>query len=290
MFSPWMLAGWLSTAVAGDDPWIAPPQTTNVYVASVGERFANFVGTDLTPKAVQSPIYNVGGKVYVRHGLGSNMDFSIDAPFSRAWASGGTSSGLYQPTMGVGLLQAELRRRWLGQDAPLSASTRLAVRSGVLHQSPRGRLTNLGEGTTDVGVGVGVGRLSIAGRSFVTLDAGATYWYRSALEDDVPADEVTWSSNLTFSTSSKFGFGFASSGLHRLGGQDLGAVSVVDADNQWAALNAQQIKVGGRLSLYSSERFPSMSLSVLRAVWARNNPIDTTVVEIGMGWDIRRNN
>ena len=85
-----------------------------------------------------------------------------------------------------------------------------------------------------------------------------------------------------------FGVGLSAGGIHRLGGQALGAVSVDDPADQWAALQAQQIKVGARVMLYSTDRRPALSLAVLRAVWAQNNPVDTTRIELGVGWDLRR--
>jgi hypothetical protein len=122
------------------------------------------------------------------------------------------------------------------------------------------------------------------------VDLGATYWLRAPLQpdDDIPADEVSWAANALVSPSSSLGIGATVSGQHRLGGQTLGAVTVDDPDDQWAALQAQQIKVGGRIMLYSTAHRPALSLAVLRAVWARNNPIDTTLVELGVGWDLRR--
>ena len=284
----WLLVP-TGTAIAGDDPWIAPQHTTNVYVATLGERFEDFVGASGDTMSIDAPIVSLGGKVYIRHGLGRQMDVSLDVPVARTWSPGSQQTGLYSTTLGVGLMQAELRRQWLGGDVPVGVSSRLAVRSGVLHRGSRGRLTNLGEGSTDVGIGVGVGQISLLGGAFLTMDAGASYWYRFALESgDVPGDEITWSGNVLLTATDKVGVGLATSGLHRLGGQNLGAVSVQDSDNQWAALNAQQIKAGGRLSIYSSSRRPSVSVYFLHSVWARNNPVDTALVEVGLGWDIRR--
>ena len=275
----------MGSADAGDDPWIAPTKTTNFFVAVSGEQFQDFVAEQGDLKPGDHPIRTAGGKLYIRHSLGKNSDLTLDLPVVTSWSSGPNPSGLYAQTTGVGLLQAELRRRWLE-----TISTRAVVRTGALHQSTRGRLTNLSEGTTDLGFGIGTGGVFPGQKRFYTFDLGGSYWLRFPIQsgDEIPADEVSWTTNMLVSPSSNMGIGAAASGHHRLGGQSLGAVAVSNPDNQWAALEAQQIKVGGRIMLYSTDDHPAICLSVLRAVWARNNPIDTTLVEFGIGWDMRR--
>ena len=275
----------MRAANAGDDPWIAPEKTTNFFVAVSGEQFQDFVATQGNTMSGDHPIRTLGGKVYIRHGLGADSDLTLDLPFVTTWSSGPSQSEMYAPTTGIGLLQAEVRHRWLD-----AFSTRAVLRTGVLHQDSRGRLTNLSEGTTDVGLGLGTGGIFPGTRRFYTVDMGATYWLRFPIQsgDDIPADEVSWTSNVLVSPSSSLGIGATVSGQHRLDGQTLGSVTVSNPDNQWAALHAQQIKVGGRIMLYSTDSRPALSLAVLRAVWARNNPIDTTLVELGVGWDLRR--
>lgn len=272
-------------ATAGDDPWIAPAKTTNFFVAVSGEQFKDFVATEGNTISGDHPIRSMGGKLYIRHGLGADSDLTLDIPLVSTWSAGPSQGELYARTTGLGLLQAELRHRWLD-----AVSTRAVLRTGALHQSSRGRLTNLSEGTTDLGFGIGTGTVVPGTKRFYTLDLGASYWFRFPIQpgEDIPADEISWSSNVMVSPSSSMGIGATLSGQHRLDGQTLGAVTVANPDDQWAALQAQQIKVGGRLMLYSTERRPAFSLSVLRAVWSRNNPIDTTLVELGVGWDLGR--
>lgn len=275
----------MGVASAGDDPWIAPAQTTNFFVAASSEQFQDFVATKGKTIPGDHPIRTVGGKLYIRHGLGGNSDLTLDLPVASTWSSGPSQGEMFAQTTGFGLIQAELRHRWWD-----AVSTRAVLRTGVLHQSSRGRLTNLSEGTTDLGFGLGTGGVFPGTRRFYTVDMGATYWLRFPLQSgsDIPADEISWSSNLLVSPSSHMGIGVAVNGQHRLDGQTLGNVTVANPDDQWAALQAQQIKVGGRIMLYSTDQHPALSLTVLRAVWARNNPIDTTLIELGVGWDLRR--
>ena len=275
----------MGSANAGDDPWIAPAKTTNFFVAVSGEQFQDFVADKGESKPGEYPIRTVGGKLYIRHSLGENSDLTLDLPFVTSWSSSPNPTGIYTQTTGIGLIQAELRHRWLE-----AISTRAVVRTGALHQSSRGRLTNLSEGTTDLGLGLGTGGVIPGNRQFYTIDLGGSYWFRFPIQagDEIPADEVSWTANILVSPNSNMGIGAAVSGHHRLGGQSLGAVVVNNPADQWAALEAQQIKVGGRMMLYSTDDHPALCLTVLRAVWSRNNPIDTTLVEFGVGWDLRR--
>jgi len=281
----------VSGALAGEDPWVAPASTTNLFVALTGSRYQEFVGSSDQSMSLDSPVLGLGGKLYLRHGLGKRMDITVDVPVASNRAPDTDGTGMFEPTTGVGDVQLDVRRQWLSASEN-GLATRLAVRSGLLHHDTRGRLTNLGEGTTDMGAGVGFGSMAPVGPTFVTLDAGGTYWYRFPLESSgdgpIPASEVTWSTNAVLTPSSLMGLGVTASGLHRLGGQELGAQDVADPDDRWAALQAQQVKVGGRVALYATEKRPSISIAVLRAVWARNNPTDSTLVEVGVGWDLGR--
>jgi hypothetical protein len=280
-----LLVQLMGAAIAGDDPWIAPAKTTNFFVAVSGEQFKDFVAAEGNTIPGDDPIRSVGGKIYIRHGLGADSDLTLDIPLVSTWSSGPSLGEMYARTTGIGLLQAELRHRWLD-----AVSTRAVLRTGALHQRSRGRLTNLSEGTTDLGFGIGTGAVFPGARHFYTVDLGASYWLRFPVQsgNDIPADEVSWSSNVLVSPTRSLGIGATVSGHHRLDGQNLGDITVSNPDDQWAALQAQQIKVGARLMLYSTEHRPAFSIAVLRAVWARNNPIDTTLVELGVGWDMRR--
>jgi len=286
-----ILVAMMSGAMAGEDPWIAPSKTTNLFMAMTGTRFQEFVSTSDEPMSLDAPIVGIGGKLYLRRGLGNRMDVSLDVPVSANRAPDTDGAGMYESTTGVGNVQLDVRKQWLSSSEN-GFSSRIAARSGRLHQSSRGRLTNLGEGSTDLGAGLGIGGMSPLGPTFITLDAGGTYWYRFPLstssDGSVPADEITWSANAVLTPISAMGVGIATSGLHRLGGQNLGETDVDDPDDRWAALKVQQIKVGGRVALYASDNRPSFSIAFMRAVWAQNNPVDSTLLELGVGWDLGR--
>ena len=72
-------------ASAGDDPWIAPAKTTNFFIAFSGEQFQDFVSTQGNTIPGSGPIRTLGGKVYIRHGLGADSDLTLDLPFVSTW-------------------------------------------------------------------------------------------------------------------------------------------------------------------------------------------------------------
>ncbi len=93
----------------------------------------------------------------------------------------------------------------------------------------------------------------------------------------------------TLALTPHVGLGVSADGFWRLWGEEL-VMSQLAAygDDRWAALAAAQVKVGGRIIIYPGERRPYLQFSGMRAVWARNNPLDTTLVEVAMGMDIGR--
>ena len=54
-------------------------------------------------------------------------------------------------------------------------------------------------------------------------------------------------------------------------------------ENVWSSLEAAQIQAGGKLGVYS-EWGSTFSVAVLRTVYAVNNPSDTLIITMGMGW------
>jgi hypothetical protein len=93
---------------------------------------------------------------------------------------------------------------------------------------------------------------------------------------------VTFDVNVGYSFHPSFGFGATVEGIQRLGGEDYPATTS-DSDDKWAALNITQIKAGGRLSYYATEKL-TLDLIGLSSVFAINNPTDEVYVGLGLNY------
>ncbi len=293
-----MLCSSPSVALAGAGPWTLQPGEHNLYVGGDYFQYGSFVGTD-GATALSTRITSAGGTAVWTFGMAYGLEGEVkltyeaarvtrpDAPF----CLGPDVPGDWcDPTHGLGDLAARFKWRFLdeGFNSPISVAIDLGMRSGEGHANRRARLTALGDGTTDLSAGVSLGRTATLGRSgWYQLSGDVGYWYRlpNIVEDGVkvPADEISGELALLASLHPRFGIGPSVAGFSRLGGVDLGQQgSYADADS-WSRLDSAQLKIGGKLGLYSLDNGPTISISVLRTVLARNNPSDTLALSMGIG-------
>lgn len=288
----------LSTvAMAGDGPWTLNPGEDSVFLGVNTFRYADFDDGTGSFRTLGDGVTATGAVGVLTTGLSDGIEAEFVVPYERVRVNDRASDScaaqpkdFCRPTAGLGDLSATVKFRLLNEAwrSPVTVSTALGARSGELYSEHRSRLTTLGDGQTDVGAGLSLGRSDRLGsRGWYRLGAWGWYWYRfphagTTWSNKVPADEVQYSAEATISLHPKFGFGPAVYGFHRLGGVDL-----VDTDfgseNVWSTLHAAQIQVGGKVGLYT-ESNRSYALAVTKTVWARNNPIDTLVITAGVGW------
>ena len=285
------------SALASEGPWTAREGTHNIYAGVFVEQFECFESEGKNdPKCgsglpVSSPVRQVGLKVFYRYGIDSQWDVAIAAPFSRSSMAGDPEGEAQEPTTGVGLIETRVRRR-LGSTGGVDWSTSLGLRSGALHKDTRDRLTNLGEGTTDLFGTLSMGSTGLLGPRFYTTSIDLTYYYRFPLQVDdtlgkIPGDEARASAVFDYAVSSRFGLGVGVDGFHRLSGADLNFAEIASyGDDRWAALQASQVKAGARFMLYPHGSMPYLQVSAQRVVWAKNNPTDATFIEVAMGTDL----
>ena len=176
--------------------------------------------------------------------------------------------------------------------APVSLALGVEFRYGAFTSETRARLTNAGEGTTDLGPFVSVGRIGSLGGSSVLAGHLTSGWrYRFPTTRDfpdpeqgtrsAPLPEIWLDTELRAGPSPSFSLGPQASLLHR-DGLDYGDVDATDPD--WlAALGITNVRVGG-VAVLDDGKSLSLSLSVLGTAFARNNPTDTLSVNVGVAW------
>jgi hypothetical protein len=288
----------LSTAsvLASEGPWTTPTSVHNLYLGLFREQFRCFeaMGKESSECGsglpVPSAVQQAGIKIFYRYGIDRNWDFAVAAPFGKSQMAEPSGQPVQAPTTGVGLVESRIRRR-LGSTGPMDWSASAGVRSGALHRETRGRITNLGEGTTDFAGTVSTGSTGLLGPRFYTASWDATYYYRLPLQVDdelggIPGDELRLSSVFDYAFSSRMGLGVSVDGFHRLTGAELDFGKIAEyGDDRWAALAASQVKVGGRIMMYPQGAMPYLQLGAQRVVWAKNNPTDSLFIEVAMGRD-----
>ena len=282
-------------AVAGSGPWTLSPGEHNVYVGADYFRYQRFNG--VSPGIELSSGLTAAGLTGV---WTTGLAYGLEAEFKLAFESvrvndartclQGTPSDFCEPTAGIGDLAARVKWRAVDEayGAPLSVALHLSARSGEAYAGRRGRLTTLGDGQTDAGAGASVGRTDTLGKGWYMASVDATYWYRfpNVVEAGrkVPTDEISADADVLVSLHPRFGIGPSVSFFTRTGGVDFvpATTDFFDPD-LFNRLDASQLKVGGKLGIYSVDNGPTVSVAALWTVAARNNPSDTFALSVGVG-------
>jgi hypothetical protein len=296
---------WLGIAQAGSGPWIVGEGATSLYFGGESEQFHTLrydAGDDGTLE-VGEGITKFGLKAIATVGLGPRIDLQFVLPWynvqaKRPDAELCTVLGLSAcaTTRGIGLLEARGKGLLLDEffGAPVSVATGFELRIGQFTLPTRERLTNLGVGTTDVGVFASIGRSGGLGNGTWSAYLEGIGRYRVPTTQHyphntgtraVPGSEVEASTQILVGPSPRFSIGPVVYALYRPEGREFEALDLTDPD-RFAALRIGNVRVGG-VAVVRSQGDVSASISVLRTVYAYNNPNDNFLVSIGMQVDTR---
>lgn len=230
--------------------------------------------------SIPNPVQRAISQTSLGYGVSQNLDIQLTLPVLHSMF------GDSEPVSGVGFAELSSKIMLLQEGtSPITLSFKPAIRIGSFHASSRGKFHNIGEGTIDLGAGIALGRFEYLDMGFYWFDAGIRYWYRIPSSFDLsvpPAPDVTFDLNVGYSFHPSFGLGITAEGIQRLGGQDY-PTTTVDDDDQWAALQITQLKAGGRLSYYATEKI-TIDLIGLVSVFAINNPTDEVYVGLGLNY------
>ena len=285
-------------ARAGDGPWTLGERDRNVYLGVDYFRYANYRDGDGDSVPLSSGLTAAGVTVVATLGLAPGFEAELKVPYESVRVNRSEDDSICQspprkqwcaPSEGIGDVALQLKARIIEERFvnPVSASVFLGVRTGEAYSSERGRLTTLGDGQTDLGGGATVGKAGSLGQGWYRTAVTGAYWYRFANFElkgsKVPADEVSFSITSTLAPWNRFGLGPVLYGFQRLDGVDMSELDPSHQDG-WASLKAGQIQVGGELGVYARRGGPTVTFAVLNTIYARNNPADTLVVSMGIGW------
>lgn len=286
----------IPSAWAGGGPWTLPGGAQNLYVGLSQSRFSTLQGDEDVQELgeIQGTTLMAIGTI----GLLEGLEVELSLPWQRTLQMDQASSVCLSKarprdycasSTGIGPLQATVKGRILDEGAlrPVTVSLAAVLRNGTPTADLRQRLTAIGDGQTDVGAMASLGRTgSLQNNGWYSAAATLGYWYRLPLPTDggdkVPADQVEYAARALVAPVRRVGLGPVVAGFHRLGGIEFSELSPSDP-NGFPALQAAQLKLGGEL-LVSGDAGVSLSISALQALWARNNPRDTRVISMGLGW------
>lgn len=286
----WLLA--LASALAGDGPWTLDPREHNVFVGMDFYQYAAFDAGSGVPRELASPVTASALTGVWTAGLREGVELEVKLPYERARVqdpeacrAAAPVSGWCRTTAGLGDVGGQLKMRVLNElyGLPLTLSLSGGIRTGETYADTRHRLTTLGDGQTDLGAGLSLGRTDVLGAGWYRVSLDAWYWYRFPSAGHDLGDEISASMSGLVAILPSFGFGPAMHGFWRPSGVSLGQADFTDPD-VWSTLAARQVKVGAKLGVFGSQGAPTFSLTVLRTVSAQNNPTDSLVVSAGVGW------
>lgn len=283
-----------SIAHAGDGPWTLAPGDDSLYLGVAWFQYGTFDAGGGSAQTLSEGVSAFNAHAVWTTGLADGLELELVLPWETARVNDPTmaicadAGDFCKTTSGLGDVSAALKLRLVDElyGSPVTIAAAAGARTGEAYADERDRLTTLGDGTTDFGAGLSLGRTDVLGaRGWYRAGVWGWYWRRMPNthfeEAKVPADDLSFTAEATVSPHPRFGVGPALQGFQRLGGVDLNEAR--PASDPWGALAAAQIQAGGKLGVYS-EGGVSLSVGVLRTVYARNNPTDTVVVTAGLGW------
>lgn len=293
-----LLAG---AALAGSGPWTLPAGHQNVFVGGDYGAFRNIANGSGGSARLGSALRHVQLHGVYTVGLVEGFDVEVLLPYERAWATAPETGFCVEDrpgdwcdtTQGLGDASLMMRLRLLdeGSYRPITASVRIMARTGAGYASQRSRLTTLGDGQTDVGAGLAVGRTGASGGGrWYRVSAASSYWYRFGVGrldgKKIPADEISFGLDVIGSPVRWFGLGGSIGGFTRLGGVAL-TEAEIGSPNAWVSLDAAQVMAGPELAFYTDNGWTFYGTARFTLA-SRSSPRDLTMGSVGIGRYIRR--
>jgi hypothetical protein len=294
-------------AAAGSGPWVVGTGSRDIFVALESQRLTEL---EIQTGANKSEVIDVGeglstlgAKAIVTYGLRPRMDLSVSLPWYRVQANRADHElcdalglGACRTTQGIGLIEVSGKGLLLDElyGSPLSLSIGGQARMGSFTAPERARITNIGEGTFDIGPTMAIGRSVSTGGGYSSIMVEGGYRYRFSNTDSypgfkggAPSGEAFGNSYILWAPSNWLAMGPMASGLWRPDGLDWYEIDLGDID-RFSVLRISSVMVGGMVTVRTPNLTESSSdnlaviFSVLRTVAERNNPTDVTVFSVGL--------
>jgi len=301
MLSPLLVP---ATAAAGTGPWVVGSGQASLYVGVESQRLtrlATIVDGKRDVVDVGQGVSSFGVKGIASLGITDRVEVEAGLPWWTVRANrpdepicAALGLNACDDVRTVGVLAVRTKALVLDEyfGAPLSLSLGAELRYGDFTANTRERITNVGEGTTDLGPTVAVGRVgSLGGDSFFStyLEAGWRYRFPTTRAyPDAPTGQTrapqpeTWAlTEFLAGPTPWFSLGPSASFLTRAG-LDWGEIDLNDPD-RLAALGVTSVRAGGTLVVRNQSNL-ALSASLLTVLHARNNPTDVISMNLGVSF------
>ena len=283
---------------AASGPWVLSPRDASIYAGTEFQRIGHLALDNGSfadePITVDSGISKFAVQGYVSYGIIPRVQIALSVPFQDVHANRTdgpvcTSFGLQACSRTTGFGLVDLRVQGLILDefygAPVSLAVGAELRQGAHTATERARITNLGEGTTDTGGYLSLGRTGPVGEAGTWsgyVEMGGVYRFPNVLTDGAPTpgSEFTGDAEVLIGFSRAVSVGGTVSAFWRPFGVNISEVDLADID-RFSSLRVLSLRPGLKLMLRSSENVV-FSASVLGTLYAENNPSDLLGVSAGM--------
>jgi hypothetical protein len=285
-------------ATAGTGPWTLPEGDLSVYAGAEYQRIGKLAvsGGSWDPEAVvdvDEGIEKAGAQLIVGYGVRDRIDVQLQVPYLYVTANrtdGALCTTVGQrgcdTTDGLGVIGVRVKGLVIDEliGAPVSVAIGGDLRIGQHTSDTRARITNLGEGTTDLGGFASVGRSGALGEGYWSsyLEVGGVYRFPNTDAGGAPVPGSEMHADLEWLGGARpaWAIGPAITMLWRPEGVDFEQLDAADPD-RFAALNVLNVRAGGKLIVRSSKR-TSLALAVFGTAFAKNNPADQVIVTAGL--------
>ncbi len=292
-----MLLALLATASAGTGPWTLPEGDVSVYAGAEYQRISRLATStgswsdDVID--VDEGLEKAGGQLIVGYGVRDHVDIELQVPYYVVTANRTdgplcTSIGLRgcDTTQGIGIVTTRVKGLLVDEllGAPLSLAAGGELRLGQATSATRARVTNLGEGTADLGAFVSAGRSGGLGQGYWSgyTEVSGRYRFPNTDADGtaVPGAELSVDLEWLGGLRPAWAIGPAVNLLWRPSGVDIEQLDAADPD-RFAELRVLNVRAGGKLIIRSSAR-TSLAFAVFGTPYAVNNPADQLIVTAGL--------
>lgn len=290
-------------AYAGSGPWVVGDGEYSVFVGGEAQQLGRLDTRDGAGGNqvvdVDEGLSTVGAKAIVTVGAQGRFEAELGVPVYRVHANRVdgpvcTSLGLQAcaTTAGVGVITVRGKGTVLDQiyGDPVTWAVGGDLRFGQFTSPTRARITNLSEGTFDLGGFTSIGSSGALSEGAWSGFVEVAGWYRTPVtrayptpDGDViraPNPEFQVLSEILLGWKPSFSFGPLIIGYARPGGLDFGELTLSDPD-RFGALRIASFRVGGTVLIRAKDRL-TFVVSGLQTVAAYNNPF-TSFVSVGVG-------
>ncbi len=293
-------ASLVSSAYASDGAYVVGAFDASLFLGLDAERITRLAGAEGgeadTVVDVDEGLSKFTAKAILSYGIVRNVELELTVPYSynRANRTDGplctALAGGCAASEGIGVVEAQ--GKFLALDelagAPLSLAVGGEARFGQFTWETRDRLTNLGEGTFDLGGLLGLGRsggLGASGYWAASATAGARYRFPNTDVGGEPSPgwETYGYGSFSIAPLGSWSLGPTVAWFFRPNGTDVATSNFADPD--WiGALRVEKVAVGGALYVRAQQGV-ALSFSVHHNVHVVNNPTDALLVGVGLQID-----